>query len=62
MRHEDGRAVTEAWHCQLGSIKSPRADDCAQQRNNQTQDVCDLAGAEGLEPTTLGFGDRCSTN
>ena len=21
-----------------------------------------LAGAEGLEPTTLGFGDRCSTN
>lgn len=22
----------------------------------------ELAGAEGLEPTTLGFGDRCSTN
>ena len=21
-----------------------------------------MAGAEGLEPTTLGFGDRCSTN
>ena len=21
-----------------------------------------LAGAIGLEPTTLGFGDRCSTN
>ena len=21
-----------------------------------------LAGAEGLEPTTLGFGDRCSTS
>jgi hypothetical protein len=21
-----------------------------------------LAGVEGLEPTTLGFGDRCSTN
>ncbi len=21
-----------------------------------------VAGAEGLEPTTLGFGDRCSTN
>ena len=21
-----------------------------------------LAGAEGLEPSTLGFGDRCSTN
>ena len=21
-----------------------------------------LAGAEGLEPPTLGFGDRCSTN
>ncbi len=21
-----------------------------------------LAGAEGLEPTTLGFGDRCATN
>ena len=21
-----------------------------------------LAGAEGLEPTALGFGDRCSTN
>jgi hypothetical protein len=21
-----------------------------------------LAGAVGLEPTTLGFGDRCSTN
>ena len=22
----------------------------------------DLAGAEGLEPPTIGFGDRCSTN
>jgi len=21
-----------------------------------------VAGAEGLEPSTLGFGDRCSTN
>lgn len=21
-----------------------------------------MAGAEGLEPTALGFGDRCSTN
>ena len=21
-----------------------------------------LAGEEGLEPTTYGFGDRCSTN
>ena len=21
-----------------------------------------MAGAEGLEPTTTGFGDRCSTN
>jgi len=21
-----------------------------------------LAGAEGFEPSTLGFGDRCSTN
>ncbi len=21
-----------------------------------------LAGAEGLEPPTIGFGDRCSTN
>ena len=23
---------------------------------------CFLAGAEGLEPPTPGFGDRCSTN
>ena len=22
----------------------------------------EMAGAEGLEPTTTGFGDRCSTN
>jgi len=22
----------------------------------------EMAGAEGLEPSTLGFGDRCSTN
>ena len=24
--------------------------------------VMKMAGAEGLEPTALGFGDRCSTN
>ncbi len=23
---------------------------------------CEMAGAEGLEPPTLGFGDRCSTS
>ena len=27
-----------------------------------SQCLDNLAGAEGLEPTTLGFGDRCSTN
>ena len=28
---------------------------------NDINHLC-LAGAGGLEPTTLGFGDRCSTN
>ncbi len=28
----------------------------------QFQDPDKMAGAEGLEPTALGFGDRCSTS
>ena len=30
--------------------------------NNPAMSLRCLAGAGGLEPTTLGFGDRCSTN
>ncbi len=28
----------------------------------KTQDLWNLAGVAGLEPATVGFGDRCSTN
>ena len=28
----------------------------------QPNDAREMAGVEGLEPTALGFGDRCSTN
>ena len=30
--------------------------------NNSLMTACDLAGAEGFEPSALGFGDRCSTS
>ena len=32
------------------------------QQKQELADHRDLAGAAGLEPATLGFGDRCSTN
>ena len=33
-----------------------------QKNTRHKSDRCFLAGAEGLEPSARGFGDRCSTN
>ena len=34
----------------------------AQMKKSKSKDLDFLAGAEGLEPTTHGFGDQYSTN
>lgn len=52
-----------------GAFDNPRTILQFQQVQGATEtgrsflrDIADMAGAEGLEPPALGFGDRCSTN
>ena len=55
-----------SWHCCALLNKLLPTDNSigpyTAQGNNEVRFLENLAGAEGLEPTTLGFGDRCSTN
>lgn len=44
------------------STKSNFRNKTHQKEKNRSRLTSVLAGAEGLEPTTYGFGDRRSTN
>src|SRR5690606_14737412 len=52
----DSVRVGRSWRDLLGALDGPPPDPSA-----ATADQA-LAGQEGLEPTTAGFGDRCATN
>ena len=50
----------------LNTLRVPRSlnhfTQCQNKNGHLSVTVFDLAGAEGLEPSARGFGDRCSTN
>ena len=48
-------------HC-LPQVCASHAQGCGKQKNRPPKRVVCLAGAERLELSTRGFGDRCSTN
>ena len=43
-------------------MRSAISDRASMKKRQDRRKYHELAGVAGLEPTTRGFGDRCSTN
>ena len=54
--HNSNRLAVGGWFLHYHTTPTKK------QRDGTKPSLCFLAGAEGLEPTTHGFGDRYSTN